>query len=81
MSLIFTKKLCAMTTKNDAKFEERFHCQFKLDMKNLANFYQALKSLKNLHFDWFLFFANHITFNLKKYRGVIFHDTAKSCKI
>ena len=41
MSLIFTKKLCAMTTKNDAKFEERFHCQLKLDMKNLANFYPS----------------------------------------
>ena len=27
------------------------------------------------------FCAKHITFDLKKYRGVIFHDTEKSCKI
>ena len=28
-----------------------------------------------------LFCANHVTFSLKKYRGVIFHDTEESCKI
>ena len=38
---------------------------------------RALKSLKNLHFDWF-FLA---IFNLKTYRGVIFHDTRDWFKI
>ena len=27
------------------------------------------------------FCANYITFDLKKYRGVIFHDAEESCKI
>ena len=27
-----------MTMKNDAKIEEEFTCQFKIDMKNLTNF-------------------------------------------
>ena len=38
ISLKFTGKLCVLTMKNDAKFEEEFTCQFKVDMKNLTNF-------------------------------------------
>ena len=38
MSLKFTAKLCVMTMKNDAKFEEELTCQFKVDMRNLMNF-------------------------------------------
>ena len=38
---------------------------------------RALKSLKNLHFDW----SFPAMFDLKKYRGVIFHDTRKWFKI
>ena len=38
MSLKFTGELCVMTMKNDAKFEEDLTCQFKTDMKSLANF-------------------------------------------
>ena len=41
---------------------------------------QALKSLKHLHLND-PFCAKYITFDLKKYRGVIFHDTEESCKI
>ena len=37
MSLKFTRELCAMTMKNDAKFEEDLTCQFKIDMRNLTN--------------------------------------------
>ena len=37
-------------------------------------------SLQNFHFNW-SFCAKYITFDLKKYRGVIFHDTEESCKI
>ena len=46
MSIEFTDELCVMTMKNDAKFEKEFTCQFKIDMRNLANFTRALKSLK-----------------------------------
>ena len=38
MSLKFTGQICAMTMKNDAKFEKDLTCQFKIDMKNLTNF-------------------------------------------
>ena len=31
MSLKFTEELCAMTMKNDAKFEEELTCPFKID--------------------------------------------------
>ena len=40
----------------------------------------ALKSLKNSPLIG-LFHGKYITFELKKYRGVIFHDTEESCKI
>ena len=38
MSLKFTEELCVMTMKNDAKFEEKLTCRFKMDMRNLTNF-------------------------------------------
>ena len=38
MSLKFTGELCAMTIKNDRKFEEQLTCQFKIDVRNLTNF-------------------------------------------
>ena len=38
MSLKFTEKLCVMTMKNDAKFEEELTCHFKIHMRNLRNF-------------------------------------------
>ena len=41
MSLKFTEELCVMTMKNDTKIEEELTCRFKIDMKNLTNFYQS----------------------------------------
>ena len=43
-----------MTMKNDAKFEKELTCQFKIDMRNLTNLTQALKNLKNVHFNGLL---------------------------
>ena len=37
--------------KNDAKFEEKLTCRFKIDMGNLKILTQALESLKNFHFN------------------------------
>ena len=54
-----------MTLKSDAKFEEKPICCFK-NGKNLI---------------WAFFRAKYITFDQKKYRRVIFHDTEESCKI
>ena len=34
MNLKSTEELCAMTMKNDAKFEEELTCHFKIDMRN-----------------------------------------------
>ena len=69
-----------MILKIGAKFEEKPNCCFKND-KNLVNFDPSTQKLKN---NWTLicpFRANYITFYLKKYRGVICHDTEESCKI
>ena len=41
---------------------------------------QALKSLKNLCFNWLLVTRVYILFELQKYRGVIFYDTEEICK-
>ena len=38
MSLKFTGELFVMTTKNDAKIEEKLTCQFKTDIRNFKNF-------------------------------------------
>ena len=38
MRLKFAGELCVMTMKNEAKFEEKLTCQFKIDMRYLTNF-------------------------------------------
>ena len=38
MTLKLAEKLCFMTMKNNAKFEEESTCHFKSDMRNLTNF-------------------------------------------
>ena len=38
MSLKFKGELCVMTMKNNAKFEEKLTCQFKIKRSNLTNF-------------------------------------------
>ena len=38
MSLKFIGEFCVNTLKNDAKFEDEYNCQFKIDKKNLTNF-------------------------------------------
>ena len=43
MNLKFAGDFCAMTMKNDTKFEEELTCQFKIDMKNLTNVDQSTR--------------------------------------
>ena len=38
MTLKCTKKLCVITMKNNAKFEEELNCHFKTDIINVMNF-------------------------------------------
>ena len=52
------------------KFEGKLICCFKND-KNLVNFDPNSQKSQNLHFDW----SFPIMFDLKKCRGVMFHDT------
>ena len=69
-----------MTLKNHQKSEKEWICRFKIGIKNLTNFDSLLKNLKNAHFMG-CFWLKYIMFELKKYRGVIFHDSREWCKI
>ena len=40
-------KFCVMTMKNDAKFEEDLTCQFKINIRNLTNFYPSTQKSQN----------------------------------
>ena len=64
-----------MILKSDAKFEEKPNCCFKND-KNLVNFDLSTQVSKICPFR-----PKYITFDQKKYRGVIFNDTEESFKI
>ena len=54
MSVTFTIVLCAMTMKNDAKFEKELSYQFKIDIMNLTNFDPNTQKPHNLHFNGLL---------------------------
>ena len=74
MSLKFTEELCIVTMKNDTKIEGELTCHFKIDMRNLMNFDLSTQMSKKIVFMGSLW-PKYIMFALKKYRGVIFHDT------
>ena len=57
-----------MKLKNDAKFKEKLICGFKYDMKKLVSFHPTTQKSES-------FCPKYMRFKLKKYRGVIFHDT------
>ena len=63
-----------MTLKSDANFEETLICCFK-NNKNLVNFDLTTQNSQYFYFYWFLLYKVY-NITLKKYRGVIFHDTA-----
>ena len=69
-----------MTLKSDAKFKEKLTCGFKYDMKDLVNFHPTTQKSKNFTSMGY-FCPKYMRFELKKYRGVIFHDTEQWCKI
>ena len=65
-----------MTMKSDAKFEEKLTLGFKNDMKNFVNFHPTTKKSKNFTSIGY-FCPKYMTFELKKYIGVIFHCTER----
>ena len=73
----FTKELCSIKMKNGAKFDVELTCRFKTDKRNLTNFDLSTRKSQKLHFS---FWEKCIMFGLKKYWGVIFHDTEEWCK-
>ena len=50
MSLKFSKELCVVTMKNDARFEEELTCRFKIDIRNLMNFDPSIQNSQNFAF-------------------------------
>ena len=73
------EEICLTIPKSGAKFEEKLIFCFKND-KNLMNFDPSTKKSKKFALIG-PFCATYTTFDLKKYRRVIFHDTEESCKI
>ena len=63
-----------MTMKSDAKFKEKLTYDFKYDMRNLLNFHPTTQKSENVT-SMSYFCPKYMRFELKKYRGVIFHDT------
>ena len=41
-----------MTMKDDAKFEEKLTCRFKIDMVNLTNFDPSTRKSQKFAFKW-----------------------------
>ena len=62
-----------MNLKCDAKFEEKLICCFKND-KNLVIWPEHSKVSRNCTLTG-SYCAKYLMFDLKKHRGVIFHDT------
>ena len=69
-----------MTLKSDVKFEEKLTFGFKYDMRNLLNFHPTTQRFENF-FLMGSFYPKYRSFELQKYRGVIFHGTEQRCKI
>ena len=68
-----------MTLKSDAKYEEKPIAISKLT-RNSGILIEALKSLKDLHFDWSILCE---LYNIwpNRYRGVTFGDAEETCNI
>ena len=82
MSLKFTGELCAMTVKNDSKFEQEFTCQFKIDIyEEFDKFWPKHSKISKICTLMGCFWPKYIMFDLNKYRVVMFHDTEFWCKI
>ena len=63
-----------MALKNDVKFEEKLTLGSKNNMRNLVNFHPTTQKSENFTSIGY-FCPKYMRSELKKYRGVIFHDT------
>ena len=65
-----------MNLKSDAEFKEKLIYCFKND-KNLVNFDPSTQKVSQICTFIVSYCAKYLMFELKKYKGVIFHDTEK----
>ena len=63
-----------MTLKSSAKSKGKLTGGFKYDMRDFVNSHPFTQRLENLT-SMGSFCPKYISFELKQYRGVIFHDT------
>ena len=70
-----------MKLKRDTKFWEESTCRFKIDIRNLTNFDPSTRKVSKILILIGSFWAKYILFELKNYRGVIFHETEEGYKI
>ena len=66
MNLKFTRKLCAMAMKNDAKFEEELTCQLNINIRNLTNIYTSTRNSQKFCSLMRCFWPKYVIFELKK---------------
>ena len=69
-----------MALKNDENSEEQLTCCLKTGIRNLTNF-DSSTWVSKIYTLMGCFWPKYIMFELKKYRGAIFHDTRVWCKI
>ena len=69
-----------MTLKSAEKFKEKLTWVFKYDMRNSVNFHSTPQKSENFT-SMSSFCPKYIRFELKNYRGFIFHNTEQWCKI
>ena len=64
-----------MKLKRDAKFGEESTCRLKIGISNLTNFDPSTSKVSKIFILMGSFWAKYIFFEIKKYRGIIFHET------
>ena len=69
-----------MKLKRDTKFVEELTCRFKICIRNLTKFDLSTRKVSKVFILMGSFSAKYILFELKKYRGIIFHETEEGCK-
>ena len=71
-----------MKLKRDTKFGAESTCRFKIDIsKKFDNIWPEHSKVSKNFTLMGSFWAKYVFFELKKYRGVIFHDIEEWCKI
>ena len=70
-----------MKVKRDTKFGEVSTHHFKIGITNLTKFDPSIQKSKKKFILMGSFWAKYVLFKLKKYRGIIFHETAEGYKI